>query len=459
MFGKSYDLRRHENEYYISEQSPRYNNVIPLYFTQNSDTKNLNFKINTRNVTSSQNPSRAQLLRHFISLIQSMAAQSSRKENPSDFDSIHEVSTPRQLEEGNSNASELVKSIFADPDALQLLRSALANPSERVHDKAPNGTNSGVSTAPYIEPEVQIINARATKAQDTARTIEQTVSEENLNSQTSAKRRRTHEYAEADQQNEGEIEEFDDELASPASRWQASPELTNLIESLRKPLQSFDRKTICRKYPRPDVEAAYTPALDNYLCSLVSGVKQADKDGRFIQDRVLDILGPMSFIYEHLNLILNQSDEGNSITLSHEQVKGLFNATYNSMLLVGNASALLSKERRNLVLKKINSKGTLTSLASEEFPDAKKNLFGDGFEERLKARSETAKTLFQASNVGKAPMFFRGSTTPFRSRGYRGGGAFRGAPRNRYSHSRGYPRSRGSWGRGFQSNATPNQRQ
>ena len=157
----------------------------------------------------------------------------------------------------------------------------------------------------------------------------------------------------------------------------------------------------------------------------MSGVKQADKDGRFLQDRVLDILGPMSFLYEHLSLILHQSDEENStITLSQEQVKGLFKATYNSMLLVGNASALLSKDRRSLVLKKINSKGTLTFLAAEEFPDAKKNLFGDGFEEPLKARSETAKTLFQAANVGQKTSFFRGRTTPFRSRAYRGGGAF-----------------------------------
>ena len=157
----------------------------------------------------------------------------------------------------------------------------------------------------------------------------------------------------------------------------------------------------------------------------MSGVKQADKDGRFLQDRVLDILGPMLFLYELLNLILHQSEEGNSrITLSQEQVKGLFKATYNSMLLVGNASALLSKDRRSLVLKKTNSKGTLTSLNAEEFPDTKKSLFIDGFEERLKARPETAKTLFQAVNVGKKTSFFRGLTTPFRSRAYRGGGAF-----------------------------------
>ena len=225
------------------------------------------------------------------------------------------------------------------------------------------------------------------------------MSDEAVNAQTAAKRPRLNAYPEADQQHE--VEELDEELASPASRWQASPELTALIESFRKPLQPFDRKSICRKFSRPDVEAAYTPALDNYLCSLVSGVKQADKDSRFLQDRMLGILGPMSFAYEHLNLILHQCEEESSVALTQEQVKGLFNAIYNSMALVGNASALLSKERRSLVLKKINSKGTLVSLAAEEFPDAKKNLFSDGFEERWKTRSETAKTLFQAANVGK----------------------------------------------------------
>ena len=165
---------------------------------------------------------------------------------------------------------------------MQLLRSAFINP-----------LNSGASKAPHIEPEVQIIDARATKAHKTARTNDQTVSDEAASPQT-AKRPRLNAYPEADQQ--VEAEELDDELALPASRWQASPELTDFIESFRKPLQPFDRKAICRQYPRPDVEVAYTPALDNYLCSLVSGVKQADKDGRFLQDRVLDILGPMSFL-------------------------------------------------------------------------------------------------------------------------------------------------------------------
>ena len=77
-------------------------------------------------------------------------------------------------------------------------------------------------------------------------------------------------------------------------------------------------------------------------------------------------------------------------------------------------------------------------LAAEEFPDAKKNLFGDGFEERLETRSETAKTLFLAANSRKNTVFFFEAAPPlFRSRGYRRGSAFQGAPQNRFR--RGFP--------------------
>ena len=56
----------------------------------------------------------------------------------------------------------------------------------------------------------------ATKAQIPARTNDQSVSDEAVNSQTAAKRSRLNAYPEADQQHE--VEELDEELASPASR-------------------------------------------------------------------------------------------------------------------------------------------------------------------------------------------------------------------------------------------------
>ena len=133
------------------------------------------------------------------------------------------------------------KRIWYD-EYIELLQSAFANPSEGAI-KALNGSNSAASKAPHIEPEVQIINAGATKAQILAWTSDQSVS-------TAAKRLHLNAYPEADQQHE--VDELDEELALPASHWQASPELTALIESFHKPLQPFDRKSICRKFLRPD---------------------------------------------------------------------------------------------------------------------------------------------------------------------------------------------------------------
>ena len=118
-----------------------------------------------------------------------MADRSSRSEIPLDMDRIQEDPSMRTTEEGNSNALNLVKSIFADPEALQLLRSAFTNASEEA-TKALNGSNSEASKAPHIEPEVQIINAGATKTQIPARTNDQSVSDEAANSQTAGKRPR-----------------------------------------------------------------------------------------------------------------------------------------------------------------------------------------------------------------------------------------------------------------------------
>ena len=114
--------------------------------------------------------------------------------------------------------------------------------------------------------------------------------------------------------------------------------------------------------------------------------------------------------------------------LSYEQMKDLGAIILIAIRLPGNASALLSKERRKSVLNKINSKGTLSSLASKGFPQAGKILFGEGFEARIKTRSEAGNTLLSAASVGRPASFFRGCTTLFRRRGNRWDGASQKIP-------------------------------
>lgn len=114
---------------------------------------------------------------------------------------------------------------------------------------------------------------------------------------------------------------------------------------------------------------------------------------------MLDTLCPVAMLFEHISGCLAETKPGEN-GLSYEQMKDLGAITLNAIRLLGNASALLSKERRKAVLNKIDSKETLSSLASEEFPQAGKSLFGDGFEARIKTRAGTAKTLLQAVSVG-----------------------------------------------------------
>ena len=69
-----------------------------------------------------------------------------------------------------------------------------------------------------------------------------------------------------------------------------------------------------------------------------------------------------------------------------------------SMQLAGHVSSLLSQKRRVAVMTKVNN--AYASMGKEEFPGAGKDLFGKGFEARLKQRTETAKAISDAKRAG-----------------------------------------------------------
>ena len=97
-------------------------------------------------------------------------------------------------------------------------------------------------------------------------------------------------------------------------------------------------------------------------------------------------MGPVAMLFEHVYGFIAVTKPGENMILSYEQMKDLGAIILNAICLLGNASALLCKERRKAVLNKINSKGTLSSLVSKGFPQAGKILFGEGFEARIKTR-------------------------------------------------------------------------
>ena len=142
----------------------------------------------------------------------------------------------------------------------------------------------------------------------------------------------------------------DDQDINSASRWQASKQLASFLGTLHKLLSAFERKTICRKFPCPDVDAIYIPTLDAYLSSTVHGVKAADEENKFLQDQLLNSLGPLSIMFEHIQGFLAREKPDSNITLSYTQMSELGCLVCKAMRLVGNSSALLSEQRRTTVL-------------------------------------------------------------------------------------------------------------
>ena len=76
----------------------------------------------------------------------------------------------------------------------------------------------------------------------------------------------------------------------------------------------------------------------------------------------------------------------------------MFGCVKKAIMLVGDTSAQISSKRREQVLTKLNQ--VLASLGKEAFPDSGKQLFGDGFEARLKLSFEIANTVADAKKPG-----------------------------------------------------------
>lgn len=154
------------------------------------------------------------------------------------------------------------------------------------------------------------------------------------------------------------------------------------------------------------ISKAFTPNLDTYLNSMISGAKTQDNSLRDIQDKILDVLGPLCAPLENFTLMQeSKSIENEEIILDKATVDAMFGCVKKAIMLVGDISTQLSSKRREHVLTKRNP--VLASLRKEDFPDSGKQLFGDGFESCLKLRSETANTIADAKKPGKS--FFRGT--------------------------------------------------
>lgn len=87
---------------------------------------------------------------------------------------------------------------------------------------------------------------------------------------------------------------LDEELFSFNSRWEASEELNEFLGTFSKRLSRFERKSLIKTYPRPNVDSVYTPSLDEYLQPFIQAVSAHEKFLKELQDNILDIVGPLA---------------------------------------------------------------------------------------------------------------------------------------------------------------------
>jgi hypothetical protein len=95
------------------------------------------------------------------------------------------------------------------------------------------------------------------------------------------------------EENDVETVVIDDEFTSPNSRWEASEELSTFLGTTNKRMNKFDRKTLVKSYPRPDVDEVYTPAMDDFLKPFIQGIMAPDKPHKDLQDNILHMFGPL----------------------------------------------------------------------------------------------------------------------------------------------------------------------
>ena len=245
------------------------------------------------------------------------------KENSSEIGMTQNIETS-ELKESNDGktpcTTDLAQTIVADREFIAQIWSAIWTSIAK--NFASNPDASAVNTAMpvgHAEPvnpvvSVDLTGMNANTDQISQASVNPTESVDQLGGEkrpcadhhialnVASKRTRTSSLIapELDFQEDTNSDFFDDELFSPNSRWEAREELSTFLNTASKRLNRFERRSLLKTFPHPDVNCIYTPSLDQYLKPFVQGVAAPDKPLKELQDKVLDILGPLSTIYENL---------------------------------------------------------------------------------------------------------------------------------------------------------------
>ena len=277
-----------------------------------------------------------------------------------------------------TNNNDLVQAIVADRGLITALTSAiLSNIDPNLKNMYSESSNSAFSS------QNQPVNPRVSDDQTGMETNQVNPGVSDDQTGTESRKRAAEESADSEkhlhakkprgpltlessaQENEVDSTAFDEEFASPNSRWEASDELSNFLGTTNKRMNKFERRALVRSYPRPNIDAVYTPSMDDYLKPLIPGIMAPDKPLKDLQDNILDTFGPLCTMFENLLVMLDCLGNEGVVQLDKSSINSFLSCVKHALLLAGDASASINVNRRELVLKKINP--LLASMAQEHY--------------------------------------------------------------------------------------------
>ncbi|KAM4698712.1 uncharacterized protein WCC33_014250 [Rhinophrynus dorsalis] len=163
-----------------------------------------------------------------------------------------------------------------------------------------------------------------------------------------------------------------------SSDWTPRPHVAKYLEAwVRKPISRATRSKLRAECPRPVIpnKVCDTPELDSKMVQFIAKSGRDPRKGvdhalKSCQDKLLDILGPLTKIFELSEEAL-QSKSNVDTQVLREWVQ-------RAICLLGNANSAIASERRRALLLRIDPK--LADMAnSEPGPSARGQLFGDTF--------------------------------------------------------------------------------
>ena len=162
----------------------------------------------------------------------------------------------------------------------------------------------------------------------------------------------------------------------------------------RRSLSKEERTAMLRKHPKPDTAAVAPPRLDSFISDFAG--KKLDK-GRDAQ--LAKIQGTMLYAANPLtNLWAELIDQG----LTQDSQAAIFVSDVSeiiqrTLVLLGNASNLISETRREVALESVHP--SLKKYGKGDFSKAGEDLFGQEFKDNLVKKVEADSAISKAVNI------------------------------------------------------------